>query len=73
MYVGDMDKKPRKKKRDYDFSITAFQVVQEATKEHEAVVPGRKRARLPQRARILVPWLKDDLVIKKAARLGPTN
>ena len=26
-----MDKKPRKKKRDYDFAVNAFRVVQEAT------------------------------------------
>jgi len=30
-----MDKKPRKKKRDSDFAVTAFRVVQEATKEPE--------------------------------------
>lgn len=30
-----MEKKPRKKKRDSDFSVTAFRVVQETTKEPE--------------------------------------
>jgi hypothetical protein len=28
-----MEKKPRKKKREHDFAVTAFRVVQEATKE----------------------------------------
>lgn len=28
-----MDKKPRKKKREHDFAVTAFRVVQEATGE----------------------------------------
>lgn len=28
-----MEKKPRKKKRDYDFSVRAFEVVQQATAE----------------------------------------
>ena len=30
-----MEKKPRKKKREHDFAVTAFRVVQEATKEAE--------------------------------------
>jgi hypothetical protein len=30
-----MEKKPRKKKRDSDFAVTAFQVVQEATGQAE--------------------------------------
>jgi len=31
-----MDKKPRKKKREHDFAVTAFRVVQEATKQTES-------------------------------------
>lgn len=34
-----MDKKPRKKKRDYDRSITAFRVVQEAIEKTEGTEP----------------------------------
>jgi len=34
--------KPRKKKRDHDFSVTAFRVVQEAT---EQIEPGPKQAK----------------------------
>jgi hypothetical protein len=30
-----MEKKPRKKKREHDFAVTAFRVVQEATREVE--------------------------------------
>jgi len=30
-----MDRKPQKKKREHDFAVTAFRVVQEATKETE--------------------------------------
>lgn len=30
-----MDKKPRKKKREHDFAVTSFQVVQEATGQGE--------------------------------------
>jgi hypothetical protein len=30
-----MEKKPRKKKREHDFAVTAFQVVQEATRQAE--------------------------------------
>jgi hypothetical protein len=30
-----MEKKPRKKKREHDFAVTAFRVVREATKETE--------------------------------------
>ena len=30
-----MDKKPRKKKREHDFAVTAFRVVQEATGQAE--------------------------------------
>lgn len=31
-----MEKKPRKRKRDYDFSVNAFRVVQEATGQLES-------------------------------------
>jgi len=31
-----MERKPKKKKRDYDFSVTAFRVVQEATGQTES-------------------------------------
>lgn len=31
-----MDKKPRRKKREHDFAVTAFQVVQEATGQVES-------------------------------------
>jgi hypothetical protein len=34
-----MENKPRKKKRDSDFAVTAFRVVQEATKEPELEQP----------------------------------
>lgn len=30
-----MDKKPRKKKREHDFAVTAFRVVQQATEQAE--------------------------------------
>jgi hypothetical protein len=30
-----MEKKPRKKKREHDFAVTAFRVVQEATGQHK--------------------------------------
>jgi hypothetical protein len=34
-----MEKRPRAKKRDHDFAVTAFRVVQEATKEPEESPP----------------------------------
>jgi hypothetical protein len=37
-----MDKKPRKKKRDYDFAINAFRVVQEAT--GQTIEPQERKA-----------------------------
>jgi hypothetical protein len=35
-----MAKKPRKKKREHDFAVTAFRVVQEATGQSEPVSEG---------------------------------
>jgi hypothetical protein len=45
-----MDKKPRKQKRDYDFAVNAFRVVQEATgqtpdpQEPKSISPEDKHA-----------------------------
>ncbi len=38
-----MDKKPRKKKRDSDFAVTAFRVVQEATEEKQPEQPQEEK------------------------------